>query len=125
MEINADFDKRVVVHAATLPWVPSPMPGVDRRMLDRIGGKRAAALNPIRGRDKIIPVFEGIRRKRDWTTITAIRPALLNTQTRSSSTVRGAVETLALEIDAGKIAAIYAVRNPEKLIHRTLSNWSN
>ena len=32
---------RVVVHAATLPWMPSPMPGVERRMLDRIGGEVA------------------------------------------------------------------------------------
>ena len=39
MEINADFAKRVVVHAAEMPWVPSPMPGVERRMLDRIGGE--------------------------------------------------------------------------------------
>jgi hypothetical protein len=31
MEINADFSKRVAVHAARLPWVPSPMTGVDRR----------------------------------------------------------------------------------------------
>ena len=48
MEINADFDKRVVVHAATLPWVPSPMPGVDRRMLDRIGGEVARATTIVR-----------------------------------------------------------------------------
>jgi hypothetical protein len=48
MEINADFDKRVVVHAATLPWVRSPMPGVERRMLDRIGGEVARATTIVR-----------------------------------------------------------------------------
>jgi hypothetical protein len=48
MEINADFDKRVVVHAATLPWVPSPMPEVERRMLDRIGGEVARATTIVR-----------------------------------------------------------------------------
>ena len=37
MELNADFSRRVVVHAAGLPWVASPIPGVERRMLDRIG----------------------------------------------------------------------------------------
>jgi anti-sigma factor ChrR (cupin superfamily) len=37
MEINADFSQRAVVHAAQLPWVPSPIAGVERHMLDRIG----------------------------------------------------------------------------------------
>ncbi len=27
MEINADFSRRVAVHAARLPWVSSPMAG--------------------------------------------------------------------------------------------------
>jgi hypothetical protein len=31
MELNADFSRRVVVHAAQLPWVPSAMAGVERR----------------------------------------------------------------------------------------------
>ncbi len=48
MEINANFDKRVVVHAATLPWVASPMPGVERRMLDRIGGEVSRATTIVR-----------------------------------------------------------------------------
>ncbi|MFM9942476.1 MAG: cupin domain-containing protein [Hyphomicrobiaceae bacterium] len=48
MEINADFAQRVVVHAASLPWVPSPMPGVERRMLDRIGGEVARATTIVR-----------------------------------------------------------------------------
>lgn len=43
MEINADFTRRAAVHAAALPWVPSPMPGVERRMLDRVGGEVARA----------------------------------------------------------------------------------
>ncbi len=41
MEINSDFSKRAVVHAAGSDWTPSPMPGVERRMLDRIGGEVA------------------------------------------------------------------------------------
>jgi anti-sigma factor ChrR (cupin superfamily) len=48
MELNADFSKRAVVHAATLDWVPSPMAGVDRRMLDRIGGEVARATSIVR-----------------------------------------------------------------------------
>lgn len=48
MELNADFDTRVVVHSDDLEWVASPMPGVDRRMLDRIGGEVARATSIVR-----------------------------------------------------------------------------
>jgi hypothetical protein len=48
MELNADFSQRAVVHAATLPWIPSPMAGVDRRMLDRIGEEVARATSIVR-----------------------------------------------------------------------------
>lgn len=48
MELNADFSQRVAVHSATQPWKPSPMPGVDRRMLDRIGGEVARATTIVR-----------------------------------------------------------------------------
>jgi len=48
MEINADFTKRAAVHASTEPWVPSPMAGVDRRMLDRIGDEVARATSIVR-----------------------------------------------------------------------------
>jgi anti-sigma factor ChrR (cupin superfamily) len=48
MEINADFSQRVVVHAARLAWVPSPMAGVERRMLDRIGDEVARATSIVR-----------------------------------------------------------------------------
>jgi quercetin dioxygenase-like cupin family protein len=48
MELNADFSRRVVVHAARLPWVASPMAGVERRMLDRIGDEVARATSIVR-----------------------------------------------------------------------------
>ncbi len=48
MELNADFSERVVVHSVQLDWTPSPMPGVDRRMLDRIGGEVARATSIVR-----------------------------------------------------------------------------
>lgn len=48
MELNADFSKRVAVHAAEIPWKASPMPGVDRRMLDRIGDEVARATSIVR-----------------------------------------------------------------------------
>ena len=48
MEINADFSRRIVVHASLLPWVASPMAGVERRMLDRIGDEVARATSIVR-----------------------------------------------------------------------------
>jgi len=48
MELNADFDRRVLVHADAVDWLPSPVQGVDRRMLDRIGGEVARATTIVR-----------------------------------------------------------------------------
>jgi quercetin dioxygenase-like cupin family protein len=48
MRINADFTKRASVHAATSDWVQSPMPGVERRMLDRVGDEVARATSIVR-----------------------------------------------------------------------------
>jgi hypothetical protein len=48
MHLNADFTRRAVVHAGTLDWVASPMAGVHRRMLDRIGDEVARATSIVR-----------------------------------------------------------------------------
>ncbi len=48
MELNADFDARVLIHSNELEWTASPMAGVDRRMLDRIGGEVARATTIVR-----------------------------------------------------------------------------
>ena len=48
MELNADFDEPALVHSQDIPWVASPMAGVDRRMLDRIGGEVARATTIVR-----------------------------------------------------------------------------
>jgi len=48
MKLNDDFGARAVAHAAAMPWVPSPTPGVERRMLFRIGGEKARATSIVR-----------------------------------------------------------------------------
>jgi len=48
MNINSDFTARAAVHAGQLDWTPSPIPGVDRRMLDRIGAEVARATSIVR-----------------------------------------------------------------------------
>jgi len=48
MELNANFSLRASVHGASLDWTPSPIAGVDRRMLDRIGEEVARATSIVR-----------------------------------------------------------------------------
>lgn len=48
MELNADFDARAAVHSEQLEWRASPMKGVSRRMLDRIGDEVARATTIVR-----------------------------------------------------------------------------
>jgi anti-sigma factor ChrR (cupin superfamily) len=46
--INADFSQRIVIATEEMPWIPSPQAGVERRMLDRIGGEVARATSLVR-----------------------------------------------------------------------------
>jgi anti-sigma factor ChrR (cupin superfamily) len=48
MQVNADFSERVVIDTTSTPWAPSPEPGVDRKLLDRIGGEVARATSIVR-----------------------------------------------------------------------------
>jgi anti-sigma factor ChrR (cupin superfamily) len=48
MRVNAEFDRRVIEHAAEMEWAASPMAGVSRRMLDRIGDEVARATSIVR-----------------------------------------------------------------------------
>ena len=48
MKINADLRRRAVVASDSLPWTPSPLVGVDRRMLERDGEEVARATSIVR-----------------------------------------------------------------------------
>jgi anti-sigma factor ChrR (cupin superfamily) len=48
MELRADFARREVVLPGDETWRPSPMAGVERRMLDRIGEEVARATSIVR-----------------------------------------------------------------------------
>jgi hypothetical protein len=48
MQLNADMRQTALVHAAQEPWVASPMPGVERRMLHRFGDEVAQATTIVR-----------------------------------------------------------------------------
>ncbi len=48
MNIHADLTKRAVVNSNELAWVDSPLPGVQRRMLERNGDEVARATTIVR-----------------------------------------------------------------------------
>ena len=82
------------------------------------GGKRAAALKPINGADKILRFLAGISRKNPALSSMQARPAMVNGL--AGFVLReedGAIDTLAFEHNGSRIVAIYVVRNPEKLRH--------
>ncbi len=55
-QLRADFARREVVDSNQLEWLASPQAGVDRRMLDRIGGEVARATSIVRyAPDSIFP----------------------------------------------------------------------
>ena len=48
MRINSDLSKRAAEDSNALPWVSSPMPGVERRMLERDGDEVARVTTVVR-----------------------------------------------------------------------------
>ena len=48
LNLNDDFSRRVVAPVSDAAWAPSPQPGVERRMLDRVGGEVARATSVVR-----------------------------------------------------------------------------
>jgi anti-sigma factor ChrR (cupin superfamily) len=46
--LNADFSQRIVIRPDDYRWIASPMPGVERMMLDRIGDEVARATSIVR-----------------------------------------------------------------------------
>lgn len=48
MKITTNFSKRVVIHSESLDWQASPMKGVERRFLDRVGEEVARATTIVR-----------------------------------------------------------------------------
>lgn len=82
------------------------------------GGKVLAFRNVVRGIDRALRLYAGLKRKN------ATAPTLLHTATIDGlpgyvSIDRGLIQTTALDIRNGKVTAIYIVRNPDKLAHIT------
>jgi RNA polymerase sigma-70 factor (ECF subfamily) len=82
------------------------------------GGKRPAAPEPVFGFDAVMKVHEYLAGLFQTNASTLVRAGFVNGLpgfvTREND---GEFSTTALEIEDGKIAAIYVVRNPDKLRH--------
>jgi RNA polymerase sigma-70 factor (ECF subfamily) len=82
------------------------------------GGKRPAAMAPIVGFDAVMEAHEKLAALFREKGSTFVRAAFVNGLpgfiTREAD---GELQTTALDIEDGKIAAIYVVRNPDKLRH--------
>jgi len=48
MNLHADYSQRIVLNHHALTWQLSPEPGVERKMLDRIGDEVAKATSIVR-----------------------------------------------------------------------------
>lgn len=81
------------------------------------GGRVLAFRNPIRGVARVLRLYAGLRRKAGAAP-TLLRALTLDGLPGFASVERGRVlQTTALELRDGRIAAIYIVRNPDKLRH--------
>ncbi|MEH2544891.1 RNA polymerase sigma-70 factor (ECF subfamily) [Bradyrhizobium sp. AZCC 2262] len=81
------------------------------------GGRKFAARNPIIGADKVARFFIGLAGKTAGHDV-RIAPAVINGTVGALLYLDGELDlTLSMAIDGEKIAAIYVVRNPDKLRH--------
>jgi RNA polymerase sigma-70 factor, ECF subfamily len=80
------------------------------------GGKRPAALNPIHGADKIARLLAALARKAAPAEEWRFRPARINgAPGYILAEPDGAKQTVAFDVQDGRITAVYVVRNPDKL----------
>ncbi len=81
------------------------------------GGKVIAFRNVIRGVARALRLFQGVARKSAYEP-RFLRPVMIDGLPGFVSIDRGHVlQTTALEVRDGKVAAVYIVRNPDKLRH--------
>jgi RNA polymerase sigma-70 factor (ECF subfamily) len=104
--------------AANDPSALSALLAADCVLISDGGGKRSAALRPMIGRDDVLALLQGLARRRGWPPPGAsVRMARINGLSGLLLHDEEGWTTLAFEPDedAASIAAIYIVRNPDKL----------
>jgi RNA polymerase sigma-70 factor, ECF subfamily len=82
------------------------------------GGKRPAALRPMVGREDVLLLIRGLASRGVWPAVGDMRPARINGLPGVILTGADGLTVIAFEPDdADHLAAIYIMRNPEKLAH--------
>lgn len=82
------------------------------------GGKRNATVNPIYGLDKVARLLGALVEKAGWNTVEVLRETRIGGLPGRITMENDALpQAMALEIDGGRIVAIYVTRNPDKLGH--------
>jgi RNA polymerase sigma-70 factor (ECF subfamily) len=83
------------------------------------GGKRKAALRPLVGREDVIALLRGLAWRGPWASaLLEMRPARINGLPGVILRNDDGLSTMAFEPNGeGRLAAIYIMRNPEKLRH--------
>jgi RNA polymerase sigma-70 factor (ECF subfamily) len=82
------------------------------------GGKRKAALRPMVGREDVLALIKGLTWRGGWLEADSIRLARVNGYLGAVVRAQGDVMTVAFEPSSdGRLAAIYILRNPDKLGH--------
>ncbi|MBB0228861.1 RNA polymerase sigma-70 factor [Streptomyces calidiresistens] len=85
------------------------------------GGRKSAALRPIRGADRAARWLLGVTRREPDV---AVHPVLVGGRPGLLMTIAGEVDTVAaMEVEEGRITAIRLLRNPEKLRHVPRTPW--
>lgn len=89
------------------------------------GGKMPAVMNPIFGRDKVSRFFTALAHKYAPRSGTLLREVTIDGLPGFVSLdALGILQTTAIEIEDGKITAIYTMRNPDKLRHvKAAAGW--
>ena len=107
-----------ILQIADLRWASSPCQSRPHGNEITDGGRRkTAARNPILGADKIARFFIGLAGKNAVHDI-RVEPAMINGAVGALLYLDGELDhTMSMAIDGERIAAIYIVRNPDKLRH--------
>jgi RNA polymerase sigma factor (sigma-70 family) len=80
------------------------------------GGKMPAATVPVIGRERVTKLLFGLKEQQGWRDIVRMELVMLNGLPGIVTfNTAGVQEVAALEIEDGRIAAFYVVRNPDKL----------
>jgi len=82
------------------------------------GGKAPAATVPVIGRERVTKLLFGLKNTQGWRDVVRMELVTINGQPGMVTyTAAGIADAAALEIVDGKIAAMYVIRNPDKLGH--------